>query len=249
MVAAVTNGKPGTAMKPFDKTLSAQQIEAVVDYIRIRFMLDVQAGPGYHTLENGWPEHALYRDAFPFATGEIPLDKEPEDLTEAQKNGLRLYLKSCVSCHDRSTPGDAAVEWTPIALSYPRPGFRPGDSLLPPDAVTGASRFARHDVSPAIAGLNAEEREGQVLFQDNCAFCHAADGTGRNWIGTFLQPPPRDLTDGTFMRSMTRTRFKQRIRDGLPGTSMPAWKSVLSGEQIDAITAFVHHTFHPLSAE
>jgi cytochrome c oxidase cbb3-type subunit 3 len=87
---------------------------------------------------------------------------------------------------------------------------------------------------------------GERLFQENCAFCHAADGTGKNWIGSFLEPRPRDLTDKAFMSGMTRERLAQTIRDGLPGTSMPAWKSVLTADEIDALVAYIHRAFHPL---
>jgi cytochrome c oxidase cbb3-type subunit 3 len=39
------------------------------------------------------------------------------------------------------------------------------------------------------------------------------------------------------------------IREGLPGTSMPAWKSVLSEQQVEDIIAYVARAFHPLSPE
>jgi cytochrome c oxidase cbb3-type subunit 3 len=91
------------------------------------------------------------------------------------------------------------------------------------------------------------EREGERLFQNNCAFCHAADGTGRNWIGTFLDPSPRDLTDSDFMSALTRERLHEAIRRGVPGTSMPAWGSVLAKQEIEAIVAYIHRVFHPVA--
>jgi cytochrome c oxidase cbb3-type subunit 3 len=142
---------------------------------------------------------------------------------------------------------DTELRWEPLALSYPRPGFNPGDSLLPPDALSGATPFARHDVAPALEGLSDRERRGRGLYQANCAFCHAADGTGRNWIGSFLDPHPRDLTDPQFMRRMTAERLDRTIRRGLPGTSMPAWGAVLNDEEIGALIAYIHRAFHPLS--
>jgi len=39
------------------------------------------------------------------------------------------------------------------------------------------------------------------------------------------------------------------IRDGLPGTSMPAWKSVLSDQQVQDVIAYVGRAFHPLAPE
>jgi cytochrome c oxidase cbb3-type subunit 3 len=90
------------------------------------------------------------------------------------------------------------------------------------------------------------EARGAKLFLDNCAFCHGGDGTGKNWIGSFLEPHPRDLT-GPAMQAMNRSRLKQVIRDGLPNTSMPAWKEVLSDADIKALIAYIHRAFHPVA--
>jgi cytochrome c oxidase cbb3-type subunit 3 len=89
-----------------------------------------------------------------------------------------------------------------------------------------------------VAGLGAQQRRGERLFQDNCAFCHGGSGTGRNWIGQFMEPKARDLTQYT-RSTMPRVLLRQRIREGLPDTSMPAWKDVLAPAEIDAVAAYV----------
>jgi cytochrome c oxidase cbb3-type subunit 3 len=249
MIRAVSHGRPGTAMQPFLGVLSAQEIGAVVDYVRSAFMVHGHPNTRYHTEQNGWPDHERFRPAFPFATGEIPLDAPPETLTASQRAGLRLYQRSCLSCHDRSRVSDAALRWEAQAVSYPRPDFNPGDSLLSPDAWSGATSFADHDVPPVLDGLTAQERDGEALYQANCAFCHAADGTGRNWIGSFLDPSPRDLTDPAFMGHMSTEGLARVIRRGVPGTSMPAWGAVLDKRQIAAVVAYVGRAFHPLSGD
>lgn len=243
MIEAVARGRPGSAMQGFSTVLSADEVGAVVDFVRQEFMTDRARNTRYHTAGNGWPEHERYAAAFPFALGEIPLDTPLDRLTPEQQAGRRLYLGACVTCHDRARVTDEGKPWQKFPLSYPRNQYVPG---APVDAAAGASPYARHDVPPAIAGLTAIERRGEKLFQDNCAFCHGADGTGRNWIGSFLQPNPRDLTDPASMGAMTRSRLRGVIRDGLPGTSMPAWKSVLRDAEIEAVIAYVARAFHPL---
>ena len=84
------------------------------------------------------------------------------------------------------------------------------------------------------------------LWQDNCAFCHAADGTGENWIGSFLEPKPRNLADPAFMRHMDRNTLSERIREGIKNTSMPAWKNVLDDSQISLIIDYIDAAFHPV---
>jgi cytochrome c oxidase cbb3-type subunit 3 len=109
--------------------------------------------------------------------------------------------------------------------------------------VSGASPYGVHDQPVPVEGLNAREQQGEGLFLQNCAFCHAKDGTGRNWIGSFLQPHPRDLTDSQAMAGVNRHRLKQVISEGLPGTTMSAWKQVLSEQEIDAIVAYIDRAF------
>lgn len=245
---AVRNGRPGTAMQPFAVILSPAEQLAVVEYVRRAFVLEGRPNTRYHSPENGWPEHERFRDSFPFATGEIPLETPAEQLTAAELEGRRHFLRACVSCHDPTETREQAVLWEPQALSYPRPGFSPGDHAEPSDALSGATPFARHEIAPPLRDPTPLQAEGERLFQANCAFCHGADGSGRNWIGTFLQPRPRDLTDAEFMRGMTDERLHRVIREGLPGTSMPAWQQVLEAGQIDALVAYIRRVFHPLSA-
>ena len=243
MLDAVANGRPGTAMQGYASLLSKEEISAVVDFVRREFMEAKALNTRYHTPANGWPDHGRHAAPFPFASGELPLDTPWEQLSPEQQAGKRLFLGACITCHDRARVTNEGRHWEARPLSYPRNQYAPGE---PVDATASASPYARHELPPKLEGLTSGERRGEKLFQDNCAFCHAADGTGRNWIGSFLQPHPRDLTDPAHMGAMTRARLRGVIRDGLPGTSLPAWKSVLGDTQIEAVIAYVARAFHPV---
>jgi cytochrome c oxidase cbb3-type subunit 3 len=243
---AVSHGRSGSAMQSFASVLKPAEVAAVVSFVRQEFMLAKATNTRYHTPENGWPNHKQYAGAFPFARGDIALDTPAEALTPVQRAGRRLFMSTCVSCHDNARAVVAGAVWESYALSYPRNGFVPGDSQQV-DTVSGASPYHLHDQAPKLVALSAQELRGQTLFLENCAFCHAADGSGRNWIGSFLQPHPRDLTEPAFMRTMTAQRLAGVIREGLPGTSMPAWRSVLSQSQIQALVAYIGRAFHPLA--
>lgn len=245
VLAALRQGRPGTAMKPFTGIISNREMQAVAEFVVDEFVKRKAANTRYHTAENGWPDHDRYRAAFPFAKGEIPLSRPWESLTPEEAAGKRLYLSSCVSCHDRGAPTEDDVTWMTRPLSYPRNNFSLAD---PPkvDAMTSASPYALHDIPPKVKGMNPIERRGERLFQQNCAFCHGADGTGMNWIGRFMEPPPRNLQDPAFMKNSTRETIAHAIREGLPNTSMPAWKSVLPERDIQAIVAYINRAFHPL---
>jgi cytochrome c oxidase cbb3-type subunit III len=262
MLQSIRSGKPGTAMMSFSSILKPNEIEAVADFIRQEFMTAKRENTRYHTEANGWFNHQRYAAAFPFARGEIPLDTPWEQLTPQQAEGKRLFMTSCVSCHDHARTNNPEVIWEARPVSYPRNQYSPGDHTQAEangskeplnketiDAMTSASPYLLHDRAPVLAGLSATERRGEKLFQQNCAFCHAADGTARNWIGSFMEPHPRDLTSSKAMSGMTRSRLRTVIHEGLPGTSMPAWKSVLSEQQVDDVIAYVGRAFHPLAPE
>jgi len=247
MLEVVSLGKPDTAMKSFDAWLTPEEIELVVEFIRQEFMLNKRENTRYHTAANGWADHERYAIAFPFATGEIPTDTLEENLTEQQRAGLKLFMESCVACHDRGKVENEGEAWVPKAVSYPRNGY--SHRSIRPDAVSEASVFGRHDIKPQIDDLSEQEAQGEKLFQDSCAFCHGMAGTGKNWIGSFLEPLPRDLTDPEQMAGMTSSRLTKAIEDGVINTKMPAWKSVLTPEQIAALVAYIDRAFYPLEEE
>lgn len=248
MQIAVREGRPGTAMASFANVLSHDEQEAVVDFIRREFMEQAAVNTRYHTAENGWPSHQRYQAAYPFALGTLALDTPDTELNDEQRHGKQLFLSSCISCHDRARVNDEGEPWGKRAVSFPRLSYSHRDVNPPPtpDTLSGATPYAVHDIPPQIDALTALEHQGERLFQGNCAFCHGADGTGRNWIGTFMEPHARDLNNPEFMRTMSRARLRRTIEEGLPGTSMPAWRSVLEPHQIEAIIAYVHRAFHPL---
>lgn len=243
ILATLKSGRDGTAMKSFTGILDAGQMAAVAAFVEHEFVRRKAPNTAYHTAANGWPGHQRYAMAYPFATGTIALDTPVEQLDEGQRSGRALFLQACVSCHDRARVTDEGPAWSSRPLSYPRMGFQPGDDATPKvDAVSSASVYAQHDVVPAIAGLTPLQKRGEALFQANCAFCHGADGTGKNWIGQFMEPKARDLTLYT-REAMPPARLRRTIREGLPGTSMPAWRDVLQPAEVDAVAAYVSRAF------
>lgn len=263
MIKSVTDGREGSAMMSFAAVLNRAEIEAVVDYVRDVFIAGDGINTRYHILENGWDDHERYVLAFPFALGEIALDRPLEQLSAAQREGRQLFITACVTCHDRSKVNDEGDLWNPRAVSYPRGGYSnknitnqaesemllferdPVDQADCLDAVSSATPFARHEIAPQVAGLTSQQQMGEKIFQANCAFCHGATATGRNWVGSFLQPPPRDLTDAEAMAGMTHQRLAKVISEGLVETTMPAWGGVLTVEEIDAVAAYVMRVFVP----
>lgn len=241
MLDAVRNGRPGTAMVNFDSVLTERQIEMVVSYIRDELLGKTDSTEKYHSPENGWENHEQYRAAFPFVEGTIPLNTPLAELNEEQRAGRVLYESACVSCHDQPLSGGGRATWEPRAVSFPRRHYSHRDAPL--DVVSSASPYARHEVPVVPENMTKQQSLGLRLYQDNCAFCHAPDGTGMNWIGSFLEPRPRDFTSADFVLYEAPDAFREIVKKGIPNTSMPAWRHVLTEEEIDAIVSYIDLAF------
>jgi cytochrome c oxidase cbb3-type subunit 3 len=251
LLDAVRNGRPGTGMVGFGEVMGEAGVQAVVDYLIEAFMSGEVSDARYHTPANGWPNHERYAVAFPFARGEIPLDTPDSALTEKQLRGKRLFLSGCVTCHDSGVVNDLGPVWETRAVSFPRGVYdhrNPPTGAGPADAISGATPYLRHELAPPLPEDSDLLRRGEAAYQDNCAFCHAPNGTGQNWIGSFLEPHPRDLTDPAVMQFMSPQRLEAVIREGLPDTSMPAWNDVLEDAQIAALMHYIDRVFHPLAS-
>ena len=277
MIAAIRDGRAGSAMKGFSGILADDEMQAVADFVRHEFMEQHAENTRYHTRENGWPDHERNAAAFPFARGELAIDTPWEQLTVPQQQGMRLFRSACITCHAHGKVNEPGTVWESRPVSFPRDAYcaschqdvprsepagvghpqRPAthtfaqrDGSVPLHAPTRAegqlaANYVIHDQPPVLVNASAQEQRGERLFQKNCAFCHAGDGTARGWIGSFLEPHPRDLTSAEQMRGMTRERLLRSVAEGLPGTSMPAWKSVLTGEEIEAVAAYIATAFAP----
>ena len=240
MLKTVRDGHPGTAMVGFNRVLEDNKIEAVVDYVRDNLMSHNPLTVRYHTDANGWPDHNRFSDAFPFVTGKIPLHTPWEELEARQRAGKRIYMTACLTCHEDGQAKEMPV-WELRAVSFPRKHYSHRIENI--DALSGASVHLLHEQSTSTVSLDDQGERGQQLYLQNCAFCHAPDGSARNWIGSFLEPRPRDFTVNGIIDGMSYQYLQQVILEGIPDTSMPAWQQVLTLKQIDDITFYLKQAF------
>ena len=78
---------------------------------------------------------------------------------------------------------------------------------------------------------------GADVYRTNCEMCHGTQGHGDGPAGGSLEPKPGNLAE-------VQTRAGDdylfwRIHDGKPGTSMVAWRGILTDEQIWQAVAFI----------
>lgn len=79
--------------------------------------------------------------------------------------------------------------------------------------------------------------EGAKVFKTNCESCHGPQGHGDGPAGAALNPAPKNL--GELQARAGDDYLFWRIATGKPGTSMVAWKGILTDEQIWQLVAFI----------
>ena len=78
---------------------------------------------------------------------------------------------------------------------------------------------------------------GADMFKTNCAACHGETGLGDGPAGAALDPAPRNLAE--LQAQAGDDYLFWRINSGKEGTSMVAWKGVLTEEQIWQAVSFI----------
>jgi len=78
---------------------------------------------------------------------------------------------------------------------------------------------------------------GAEVFKTNCESCHGPQGHGDGPAGAALDPAPKNLAELQLQASDAYLYW--RINTGKEGTSMVAWKGVLTDEQIWQAVAFI----------
>lgn len=113
-------------------------------------------------------------------------------------------------------------------------------------APPAAAQWLDLDVPPRPAADAAAVEAGRAIYADRCWFCHGNDGDGDGPVAPYLWPRPRDFTVGSFKLRTTESGELPTDEDlfrtitlGIPGTAMPAWRSLLSDRQRWHVIAYL----------
>jgi len=86
---------------------------------------------------------------------------------------------------------------------------------------------------PAISRARAE-----AVYRERCAICHGEAGDGRGPRRGSLYRKPPDFRQPAWRHGKSLAEVRQVIREGRPGSDMPAWKS-LDAEEIAGLAEYV----------
>lgn len=87
---------------------------------------------------------------------------------------------------------------------------------------------------------------GKAVYDRHCVECHGPGGKGDGGAAHMMAPRPRDFTLGRYKIRSTESGglptdddLLRSIRQGLHGTTMPAWQGLLSDADMRAVLAYV----------
>ena len=82
------------------------------------------------------------------------------------------------------------------------------------------------------------ESPGQLIYEEmGCPICHGHQGGGDGFMSEGLDPKPRNFTDFKVMTRLSDMTMAHSIKNGIPGTGMPAWN--LTDKQINDVIAYI----------
>src|SRR6478735_1415163 len=182
------------------------------------------------------------------------LPNQPELMRAAVTGGRAAFKVNCIQCHGAGAAGSSgypnlndddwlwggdlrAIEYTivhgarqpgdPQTHVSQMPAFG-HDGILKPEQI---DQVASHVLS--LSGKGRDNAAGAQLFEQNCAVCHGAAGTGNRAVGA------PNLADAIWLYGGTRDAIVAQITNPHHG-AMPAWEGRLDPVTIKMLAAYVH---------
>lgn len=168
------------------------------------------------------------------------------------RGGQLVNERACVACHklgdqDGGIAPDLSFQGFLKEEKWVVAHFKDPRSLVP-DSIMPTFGFSDADYQSMTTFLMNQKKvpslnNPQEIYQNLCLRCHGDKGDGHGQIATYLDPYPRDFTNVGFMNSKPEDRLVNSIKNGVEGTSMPAWGKVLTDEQIKGVLAYINQNF------
>jgi len=116
------------------------------------------------------------------------------------------------------------VNWSYVEIRVAELG------LTPPEVI---EMEVSDEMLASVATLPGGENltEGLLVYAENCAACHGANGSG-----TVIAPG----IDSVDMRATPKEEIVQLVNTGVPGTLMTNWQNILLPEQINGVIDLIY---------
>jgi mono/diheme cytochrome c family protein len=112
-----------------------------------------------------------------------------------------------------------------------------------PDSINAAESSKAVLAAVTSIHLTYEQRQGKNLYTKYCFVCHGLEGKGDGFNSFSLDPRPRDLSNGQYMKALTDERLIETVREGGRGVNrsplMPTWGGRLTKDELMYVVAYV----------
>lgn len=162
------------------------------------------------------------------------------DLSKSFAQSPDTQLPSC--CQDRWNPNWMQRDmWGPGRMD---PGMRHRMArhwTFMHQGIPASYRGARNPFAPDAKTID----QGRALYQENCASCHGAKGMGDGEVANSLSPSPALLAYMIQMPMAVDAYMLWSVSEGGKafGTAMPAFKDVLTKDEIWKIVTYMRAGF------
>ena len=179
--------------------------------------------------------------------GDTPIPELAQN-EDAMKIGQRLYANNCSVCHGTAARGQVGCPnltdddwlwggepdqiWHSIAKG--RQGNMPAKGVMPNMTSQQIDQVVNFVLSYSGRERDAEAaKAGEAVYQQACAACHGADGTGMTAMGA------PNLTDNIWLYGSTYEWIRETVEHGRQN-EMPAQEGRLTDDQIQILAAYVY---------
>ncbi len=269
MVAQTQSGHDNAVSTVWGEALDANQLGAVVDFIRESLMLpapvaDASAGRSIYARtcsvchgERGnaasWARDSLNPSPADFTAG--PARKmSRESMIDAVTFGVTRSAMMPFTTQLSRVEIAAVVDYIRANFIGPSTAKRGHSRPIAgtphrPSIAHGNDRHRKISTErdkPFLAGLIGDRSAGHALYEINCADCHGGNGNGHGRRAYFMRKKPADFTSAHVRAAFNRPHLHTAISKGVNKTQMPAWSKVLTPQQIADVAEYVFQAFiHP----
>lgn len=176
------------------------------------------------------------------------IQKDPELYAFAISGGKAMFKENCAACHGTGAAGQKGYpnlnddDWLwggklediyhtiKVGIRSTHPDTR--SSQMP---AFGKDGILKKDQIEAVADfvLDGKNPQGAIVFKENCAACHGAEGKGGRDVGA------PNLKDAIWLYGGTKDDIMRQVTNPKHGV-MPTWEARLPDEVIKQLTIYVH---------
>jgi cytochrome c oxidase cbb3-type subunit 3 len=85
--------------------------------------------------------------------------------------------------------------------------------------------------------------KGRALYGRYCRACHGDEGEGDGVMTSLVDMRPMDHTNPLRMNEISNLEMVRSIKNG-KGNYMPAWKGIISDDEVEALVSYIRLLGH-----